>query len=67
MTYQLTGKKRYRLETSGWFYKRNFLVLEVEVAFGDGPTDHNGLPQHLSGAAWRDARVEDLLELKEFN
>ena len=55
---RLTGRTRYRTERR-WF-KPDVLVLQVEVTYGDGPSDHNGLPAYLAGTGWRDALPQDL-------
>jgi hypothetical protein len=39
------------------------LVLQVEVKRDDGPPDYHDMPTYLGGLIWRDAIVEDLLEL----
>lgn len=54
----LTGKRRYR--THRTIGGKSLLVLQVEVSFGEGPDDHNGMPAYLAGRDWRDAMIEDL-------
>lgn len=53
-----TGRIRYRTERR--MFKPDVLVLQVEVEYGDGPSDSNGMPEYLAGKSWRDARPEDL-------
>jgi hypothetical protein len=53
-----TGRTRYRVEKR-WL-KPYVLVLQIEVRFGDGPPDHDGMPVYLRGSCWRDAQPEDL-------
>ena len=53
-----TGRTRYRTQRR-WF-KPDVLVLQIEVEFGDGPPDHDGLPIYLEGRRWRDATAEDV-------
>ena len=60
--FSLTGKIRYRTE-SRWF-RDPVVILQVEEMFGDGPPDYHGMPTYLAGVRWRDAKVEDLLDLK---
>ena len=60
--FKLTGKIRYRIEKR--LFKNPILVLQVKEEFDDGPPDFNGMPTYLAGVQWRDARVEDVLELR---
>jgi hypothetical protein len=39
------------------------LVLQVEIKRDDGPPGYDDMPEYLGGLIWRDAIVEDLLEL----
>lgn len=55
----LTGEVRLRLQTR-WF-RPPLLVAQVEVCWGEGPPDSNGMPSYLAGRGWRDAKVEDSL------
>lgn len=55
---KFTGRTRYRELPR--VLGHSLLVLQVEVRFGDGPPDSNGMPLYLKGATWRDAKVEDL-------
>jgi len=55
---RLTGNTRYRIQNL--CFRPSVLVLQVEIEFGDGPSDHNGMPQYLAGKIWRDAVVSDL-------
>lgn len=58
-------KTRYRVGKEGLF-GNPVLILQVFVTWSDGPDDHNGMPEYLSGSGWRDAKVEDLsLDMKE--
>lgn len=59
----LTGRTRYRELTR--VFGHSLLVLQVEVEFGDGPPDYNGMPLYLQGVAWRDAQVTDLAFLPQ--
>lgn len=61
MADHLTGNIRYRSQ-SRWFGS-DMLVLQVEVKRDDGPPDYHDMPMYLGGLIWRDAVVEDLLEL----
>lgn len=38
-------------------------ILEVQLAFGDGPGDSNGMPDYLAGTVWTDARLEHMAEV----
>ena len=58
MNGNLTGRTRYRIETP--LFGNPLVILQVEVAYGDGPDDYHGLPKWGRGKYWRDARVEDL-------
>lgn len=57
----LTGRTRWRTERR--LLKPDLTVLQVEVRFGDGPSDWHGLPTHLAGTGWRDATVDDVTRL----
>ena len=61
MTDRLTGNIRYRSQHR-WFGS-DMLVLQVEVKRDDGPPGYDDMPMYLGGLIWRDAIVEDLLEL----
>ena len=61
--FELTKKIRYRTENR--LFSDPLVVLQVEESFGEGPPDWNGMPEYLGGVRWRDARVEDLLELRD--
>ena len=54
----LTGKTRHTLVQVGLFWKRTFLVLQVELRPGPG----EDCPGHFR--QWRNATVEDLEALK---
>lgn len=61
-----TGRTRYRLGTVGaGLFSRGtpVLILQVEVVWGDGPDDFNGMPTYLAGKGWRDAQVTDFASL----
>ena len=58
---RLTGEVRLRLQIR-WF-RSPLLVVQVHVAYGDGPDDCYGMPQYLAGNGWRDAKVEDDLRV----
>ena len=58
---RITGKTRYR---SGF---NKVLILQVEENLGEGPPDFDGMPKWMPGVIWRDAKVEDLLELGRIN
>ena len=60
ITYQLTGKTRYRVETR-WF-KKPLLVVQVEVhRKGSEVMDSYGnWSMDFDDCIWRDARFEDL-------
>ena len=60
ITYKLTGKSRYRIETR-WF-KKPLIVVQVEVhRKGSEPTDSYGnWSIEFDDYIWRDARLEDL-------
>lgn len=55
---RLTGNVRFRTERR--LFKDDVVVLQVEVVYGDGPSDSNGMPEYLAGQGWRDAQVRDL-------
>lgn len=55
---EYTGKTKYRIEKR--LFKSDLVVLQVEVSWGNGPEDYDGLPTYLSGRGWRDAIPEDL-------
>tara|TARA_R110000868_G_scaffold198464_1_gene444754 strand:- start:121 stop:330 length:210 start_codon:yes stop_codon:yes gene_type:complete len=60
ITYQLTGKKRYRIETR-WL-KKPLIVVQVEIhRKGYEVMDsYGGMTQDFDDYIWRDARLEDL-------
>ena len=60
ISYQLTGKTRYRVETR-WF-KNPLLVVQVEVhRKGSEVTDsHGNWTLDFDDYIWRDAKLEDL-------
>lgn len=60
MNERLTGATRHRAEVVGIIRRRVKLVLQVEVEWGDGPPDCNGMPEFLRGRGWRDADPADL-------
>lgn len=53
-----TGDIRFRTHTP--FFGAPVLILQVSVAYGDGPPDAHGLPAYLAGVGWRDATSQDL-------
>jgi hypothetical protein len=57
----LTGNIRYRNQRR--LFGSDMLVLQVEIKRDDGPPDYHGMPEYLGDLIWRDAIVEDLLEL----
>jgi hypothetical protein len=60
ISYQLTGKARYRVHTR-WF-KPPLIVMQVEIhRKGYELTDsYGGTTQDFDDYIWRDARLEDL-------
>ena len=60
ISYQLTGKARYRVHTR-WF-KPPLIVMQVEVhRKGHEVMDsYGGMSQDFDDYIWRDARLEDL-------
>ncbi len=55
---KLTGQTRYRLHNP--IFGAPLLVLQVEVEWGEGDPDFNGMPSYPPGKGWRDAKVSDL-------
>ena len=60
ITYQLTGKTRYRME-SRWF-KKPLIVVQVEIhrKGWEVMDSYGGMTQDFDDHIWRDARLEDL-------
>lgn len=61
MANYLTGNIRYRNQRR--LFGSDMLVLQVEIKRDDGPPGYDDMPEYLGGLIWRDAIVEDLLEL----
>lgn len=61
--YRLTGKFRY--STRKRLLRPDRVVVEVEIEWGDGPDDHNGMPTYLEGSAWKEASPADMLRLTQ--
>lgn len=64
----LTGNIRFSTITKGWFKKRQYVVLEVEVHalgqkefFGSYPSDYTVFD--VDETYWRTGTVEDLTEI----
>jgi hypothetical protein len=60
ITYKLTGKSRYRIETR-WF-KKPLVVMQVQLhRKGSEPIDSYGnWSMEFDDYVWRDAQLEDL-------
>lgn len=50
-----TPTGRFRLRLQERFLRPTLVVVQVHVTWGEGPSDHNGMPMWLSGDGWRDA------------
>lgn len=70
ITTTLTGKTRYRVQKKGLFSNKVFLVLQVELI--SSGVEEREIEYAEEGRVvldwweknWRDAKVEDLLELE---